>query len=79
VFAVDAASGMLTAVDHAPAGGGIPRNFSIDPSGNYLLTSNQAGENIVVFRIDRQTGRLTSTGQELKLANPGSIFFVKTP
>jgi 6-phosphogluconolactonase len=77
VFAVDAGSGMLTAVDHTPAGGGIPRNFSIDPSGNYLLTSNQTGENIVVFRIDRQTGRLTPTGQELKLANPGSIFFVK--
>ena len=79
VFAVDAVSGRLTLVDLAPAGGGIPRNFSIDPSGNYLLTSNQAGENIVVFRIDRKTGRLTPTGQELKLANPGSIFFVKAP
>ena len=77
VFAVDAVSGRLTVVEDAPAGGRIPRNFSIDPSGNYLMTSNQIGENIVVFRIDRATGRLTPTGQELKLANPGSIFFVK--
>lgn len=79
VFAVDAVSGRLTVVDHAPAGGRIPRNFSIDPSGNYLLTSNQIGENIVVFRIDRKTGRLAPTGQELRLANPGSMFFVKVP
>jgi 6-phosphogluconolactonase len=77
VFAIDAEKGALAAVEYAAAGGRTPRNFSIDPTGEYLFTSNQNGENIVVFRIDRKTGRLLSTGKELKLANPGSIFFVK--
>jgi 6-phosphogluconolactonase len=77
VFAIDSEKGTLAVVEDAPAGGRIPRNFSIDPTGEYLFTSNQNGENIVVFRIDRKTGRLLPTGEEVKLANPGSIFFVK--
>jgi 6-phosphogluconolactonase len=77
VFAIASDAGTLTLVEHAPAGGRIPRNFSIDPTGDYLFTSNQNGENVVVLRIDRTTGRLTPTGEEVKLANPGSIFFVK--
>jgi 6-phosphogluconolactonase len=77
VFAIDSDKGTLAVVEYAPAGGRTPRNFSIDPTGKYLLTSNQNGENIVVFRIDRNTGRLVPTGKEVKLANPGSIFFVR--
>jgi 6-phosphogluconolactonase len=77
VFSIDAAQGTLSIVEHASSGGRTPRNFSIDPTGDYLLTSNQNTENIVVFRIDKKTGRLTPTGTELKLANPGSVFFVR--
>jgi 6-phosphogluconolactonase len=77
VFKIDSDKGTLAVVEYAPAGGRTPRNFSIDPAGEYLFTSNQNGENIVAFRIDRTTGRLAPIGEELKLANPGSIFFVK--
>jgi 6-phosphogluconolactonase len=77
VFAIDSRTGRLSVIDYADAGGKTPRNFRIDPTGRYLLTSNQNGENIVVFRIDPKTGRLSPNNQELKLANPGSIFFVR--
>jgi 6-phosphogluconolactonase len=75
VFAIDAA-GRLTTVEHAPSGGRTPRNFSIDPTGKYLFSSNQDTENIVVLRIDPATGRLTQTGLQVPLADPGSVAFV---
>jgi len=77
VFSVDGGSGRLTPVQYANAGGAVPRNFRLDPTGRYLFTSNQNGENLVEFRVDSRTGTLTPAGPELKLANPGSIFFVK--
>lgn len=76
VYAIDSA-GMLSLVEHAPPGGRIPRNFSLDPTGKYLLSSNQDTEAIAVLRIDEATGRLTRTGVQVPLANPGSIAFVR--
>jgi 6-phosphogluconolactonase len=76
VYAIDRA-GMLSLVEHAPSGGRTPRNFSIDPTGQYVFSSNQDTENVVVLRIDRATGRLTPTGAQVPLANPGSVGFVK--
>ena len=74
VYAIDRA-GRLAMVDHAASGGRTPRNFSIDATGQYVFSSNQDTENIVVLRIDRATGRLTPTGIQVPLANPGSIGF----
>lgn len=40
----------------------IPRDFSIDPTGQYLFVVNEAGaQNLLVFRIDASTGGLTRT------------------
>jgi 6-phosphogluconolactonase len=77
VFRIDPANGTLSVVEYMPAGGRTPRNFTLGPTPGYLVTSNQNGENLVVFRVDPSTGRLTQTSEEAKLANPGSIFFVK--
>ena len=76
VFAIDRA-GRLAVVEHAASGGRTPRNFSLDPTGQYVFSSNQDTETIVVLRIDRVTGRLSATGVEVPLANPGSIGFSK--
>ena len=76
VFAIDA-RGRLTTVEHAPAGGRIPRNFSLDPAGKYVFSSNQDTENVVVLRIDHATGRLTQTAVQVPVANPGSVAFVR--
>ena len=77
VFTIDAASGMLTFVEHAPTGGKTPRNFAIDPTGTYLFAANQDTDNIVQFRIDQKTGRLTPTGRVLQVDAPVSLAFLQ--
>ena len=54
----------------------MPRNFALDPTGNYLLSANQLSNNIVVFKIDSSTGRLTKTGNEIQVDTPVCIKFV---
>lgn len=60
LFAIDQATGMLTARGHTPTGGRTPRNFAIDPAGSFLLVANQDTDTIVTFAIDAATGALES-------------------
>jgi 6-phosphogluconolactonase len=70
IFAIDPATGKLRLVGSQPAMGRTPRNFMIDPTGNWLLVANQNGKNVVLFRIDRKTGLLTDTHKRIELAAP---------
>ena len=56
IYAIDQESGKLTYVDRNKTDGENPRNFVIDPTGNFLLVGTKSRVN--VFRIDRKTGRL---------------------
>lgn len=76
VFAVDAAKGTLTPVEHVSTQGKTPRNFGIDPTGSYLFAANQNTGNIVIFRIDAKTGRLKPTGQVLEVPSPVCVKFM---
>lgn len=53
------ADGRLTLLGFTYVRGEHPRNFSIHPSGEWLLVANQDSGNIVVFKLDRGTGALT--------------------
>jgi 6-phosphogluconolactonase len=77
VFAVDAAQGTLTPVEHVLSQGRTPRNFSLDPTGSYLFAANQNSDTIVLFRVDKTTGRLTPTEQVLQIPTPTCVLFVK--
>lgn len=77
VFAIDAASGTLTLVQHEPTQGSSPRGFGIDPGGQHLIAGNQRSDSVVVFRIDGKTGRLSATGQTIKVGSPVSVEFVR--
>jgi len=79
VFAIDAASGRLTPVEHVPTGGRTPRNFAIEPAGRYLLAANQGSDTVVVFRIDPDTGRLSPAGQSVAVGAPVCLTFVPLP
>ena len=48
----------------------IPRNFHITPDGRFLLAANQNSDNIVSFRIDRDSGGLEYTGHEAAVPAP---------
>ena len=64
------ANGVPTLVGHVPTGGKTPRNFWVDPRGQFVVVANQDTDNLVVFRRDAKTGMLTATGQELKIPAP---------
>jgi len=55
--------------------GDWPRNFSLDPSGRWLLVANQRSDSVVVFRRDPDNGRLTRTRQRLALPSPVCLRF----
>lgn len=75
VFKIDPNDGRLTPVSMHSVQGIMPRNFTIDPSGRYLLVANQKSNNIQVFSIDQDTGQLNYTGVEMKLPSPVCLVF----
>lgn len=75
VAAFDAESRNLEIVEIVPTGGKEPRNFSIDPSGNWLLAANQNNDTITVLRRDTETGRLSATGQSIESPTPVMLLF----
>ncbi len=75
VFSI-APNGALTLLENVATQGKIPRNFGIDPTGSFLLAANQDSGNIVVFRIDKKSGRLTPTGQTVEVPAPMCVKFL---
>jgi 6-phosphogluconolactonase len=75
VFAIDPKKGTLTSVEYPRTKGEGPRNFAIDPTGKFIV-GNEKSDNIVVFSIDQQTGKLTPTGKVFELSQPVCIKFV---
>ena len=53
-----------------------PRNFAIDPTGNFLLVAHQYSNNIVIFQRDQKTGKLTDTQKRIKVCSPVCLVFV---
>lgn len=70
IFAIDSKDGTLAPVEQSLTGGVMPRSFMIDPTGSYLLAANEISNSVVVFKIDRTSGRLTKTGKEIKVETP---------
>ncbi len=75
IYRIDPDKGTLTPVGHVPTGGETPRNFEIDPTGKFLFAENSASNNVVIFRIDQATGKLTPTGEKVDVPSPVCIRF----
>jgi 6-phosphogluconolactonase len=56
-------------------GGATPRHFAIAPGGDWLLTENLESDAIAVFRIDRDTGALETTGHGCAVPAPACVAF----
>jgi 6-phosphogluconolactonase len=76
LFAVDPQKHTLTEVHQFPSGGIMPRNFAIDPTGQYLFSLNQVSDNVVQYKIDRATGALSATGRSVEVGTPVCLQFV---
>jgi 6-phosphogluconolactonase len=75
VFAIDSASGRLTAIEHIPTGGRTPRNFALDPTGNWMFAANQDSSQVVLFALHQDRGRLTANPNTLEVSSPVCIAF----
>jgi 6-phosphogluconolactonase len=69
--------GKLTYAGRQSTLGRTPRNFAIDPTGNFLLAANQDTNDIVIFRRDRKTGLLKDTGKRIQVDRPVCLKFVR--
>ncbi|MCJ7449340.1 MAG: lactonase family protein [Bacteroidales bacterium] len=67
--------GQLHLVGFQQTMGKTPRNFVIDPTGNFLLVANQDSNEIIIFKRDRRTGLLTSTGGKIQVNKPVCLKF----
>ncbi len=67
--------GKLTLSARTSCGGNWPRNFVIDPSGNYILVGNQKSGIISLFKIDEKTG-IPEYTEDYKLAAPACLKFI---
>jgi len=77
-YKVDGAKGTLTPIGIFPTGGKIPRHFTIDPTGKFLIAANADSNNLVTFKINESTGALTPTGKEVSVPSPQCITFAGT-
>lgn len=71
-----AADGSLALAGEEWTRGDYPRSFTIDPSGNFLYSCNQRSDAIATFRVDRETGKLTFTGEYTPVGTPAIVLFL---
>lgn len=76
VFGVDPATAHLTELQRRSVEGDHPREFSLDPSGKFLLIANQKSNEIVVVERDAKTGLLGKTVQKLPIDAPSDLKFL---
>ena len=70
-------NGALELVNRISTLGKGPRNFAIDPTGNFLLVGHQYTNEVVVFKRNKTTGSLTDTGKRIPLCSPVCLVFDK--
>lgn len=75
VFSINQENGELTFIERKASGGKGPRNFIIDPTGRYLLVAHQNSDNIMVWRIDENTGKIMQAVTRIEVGNPVCLQF----
>lgn len=68
-------NGFLKLVETQSTLGQGPRNFTIDPTGKFLLVAHQYSNEVVIFNIDADTGKLTDSGKRIQLCAPVCLVF----
>lgn len=76
-YRVDPSSGKLTFIECAPSIVQTPRNFGIDPTGQWLIAGGNSGGGIAVFAIDQETGKLNPTGQRFDVDAAVCVKYLK--
>lgn len=74
IFKINKQTGFLTKVGYQPTGK-HPRNFAITPNGKYLLCACKDDNKIQVFSIDKATGTLKDTNQDISVNMASCVKF----
>ena len=75
VFNLDALTGAPKFLQRIACGGKSPRQFTLDPTGRWLLCGNQDSSTITIFARDENTNRLSGPVQTIPIAMPQMILF----
>jgi 6-phosphogluconolactonase len=70
VYTIDDISGKLTYLENIPSGGAWPREFTVVKGNNILLVANQHSGTVDSFKINPNSGCLTHSGYQVKVAKP---------
>jgi 6-phosphogluconolactonase len=76
IFSDTGSQSILEPVEYVSTQGKTPRHFAVDPTGNFLFAANQNSDDVVLFRIDQETGKLSNTGTVLNSPSPVCVVFV---
>ncbi|MGF1922890.1 MAG: lactonase family protein [Bacteroidia bacterium] len=77
VFGIEK-TGKLRFIESTSTLGKGPRNFSIDPSGDFLLVAHQYTNDVVIFNRDKSTGKLKDSGKRIQVGAPVCMVFSKS-
>lgn len=67
--------GTLRLIGHTSCGGNWPRNFTLDPSGKFLVAGNQKSDSIAVFRLNKKSGLPIEPPQIYNVTAPACLKF----
>ena len=81
IYAVNAETGRLTLVGHENGGDEIktPRDFSLDPTGKYLIAASQKTGVVIVFRVDQSKGTLEKLNTTKVPSGPAFVGIMPIP
>lgn len=74
VFKRNTETGIIKKIQNISVHGDWPRNFTLDPSGNFLLVANKKSSNISVFSVDASSGKLSFLN-DVAVPNPVCLLF----
>lgn len=53
-----------------------PREFNLDPSGNFLMVAGEKSDEIELYQINKATGKLSSTESKFGISSPACILYL---
>jgi 6-phosphogluconolactonase len=76
VYALNTRKGTLREIQRVSSGGKVPWSFGIDRTGRWLLVTNEGSNSVVEMKIDRTTGKLSTTAQSVTIPGPAVVAFL---
>jgi 6-phosphogluconolactonase len=77
VYAIDKRTGALKQIQRTSSLGKTPWSFAIDPSGRWMLVTNEATSSVNVLKVNPATGKLAPTAESLSVTHPVTVAFIR--